>query len=269
MGTGDSDSGWGRLTSDLRGYDLEIEPDSEHAEFMGLDGLSMVKIVSRHHAPEMVHEGTHAEHLRRYTMLDALSGLHAQKCNVAFLVCGQQTRCDLYLGMMPPGITADAESSDSEDLTAITLRSLLHNIFGSSIEVARESVSVQVVSNIIAPLATLVGCVTGMPSESETERGRAIERICRLFYGYSFGLFVVAAPIPPRLVNEEENLVLEQISKAETAHDPDRKRRIKYCLELLQAYQAQLRQSIAVEDGRWLSIILQLTRRSLCALEMN
>ncbi len=47
---------------------------------------------------------------------------------------------------------------------------------------------------------------------------------------------VLAAPIPKAYVTKEEFHVVDQIQRAQENEDPEKKRRIKYYLELQDAY---------------------------------
>ncbi|MGZ7244316.1 hypothetical protein ACXWOQ_09495, partial [Streptococcus pyogenes] len=85
------------------------------------------------------------------------------------------------------------------------------------------------------PLAGNVGIVTGVASlkstGGDTLESEQIERIASGLQGLDFGMLILAAPVPNRMVSDEEFIILNELQKAQENEDAEKKRRIKYYLE--------------------------------------
>jgi hypothetical protein len=68
-------------------------------------------------------------------------------------------------------------------------------------------------------------------------------------------------PIPPMNVTKEEFAVVDQIQRAQENEDPEKKRKIKYYLELQDAYLKHIQLGTAV--GMWLTVPYFFTKTNL------
>ncbi len=185
---------------------------------------------------------------RHLIMGDVLTALNGQKNYLAYACIGNQTRVDHYMGislLQPP------ENMDQQDLGEISyeLQKYLLSSFFSQIEIHEQAFSHLEVLNLLAPLAVNVGIVTGMPS-SRSEFGSAGSKIWeQALRGRDFGILVLAAPTPHVQVSNEEQIILERIEEALRTHSSGTKHRIKFFLELQNAYLQQLQLGQAI--GQW------------------
>src|SRR5690606_24453095 len=106
-----------------------------------------------------------------------------------------------------------------------------------------------------APQAKYTGLVTGIPAlkstAGDTMESEQIERLAQGLQGHEFGFMVLAIPIPNTKVSKEEFLIVDQIQRAQENEDPEKKRRIKYYLELQDSYLKHIQLGTAV--GQWLT----------------
>ncbi len=190
---------------------------------------------------------------RMYLMEDALTGLHAQKANIAFLVLGNKTGINYYLGASS-STSPDAESNgQTTSNTAYgTLKSILHSVY-NGVDIYPEPFSADTIKSMIAARDNHIGVATGFPAlkstAGDTIESEQIERLANGLRGHEFGFLILAVPIPKHLVTTEEFSVLDQIQKAQENEDPEKKRRIKYYLELEDAYLKHIQLGSAV--GTW------------------
>jgi hypothetical protein len=53
-----------------------------------------------------------------------------------------------------------------------------------------------------------------------------IERIASALQGLDFGMLILAAPVPSKMVSDEEFIVLDELHKAKENEDAEKKRRL-------------------------------------------
>jgi hypothetical protein len=98
-----------------------------------------------------------------------------------------------------------------------------------------------------------VGIVTGIPAlqpkSREAKDREQISSVANGMSGEEFGIMVLAVPIPNSFVCREEFAVLDQIQRAKESKDDRQKRRIKYWLELQDAYLKNIQLGAAI--GSW------------------
>lgn len=189
---------------------------------------------------------------RMYLMEDALTGLSSQKANLCFFVHGSKTGVNYYMGMSLPGIS-DAEGPDDISETAYTtLKSIIHSVY-NGVDINKEAFSASDIREKMSAIDTNIGIVTGIPSlkstAGDTLDSEQIERIANGLQGHDFGILTLAIPIPNQMVSREEFSVVDQIQRAQENEDPEKKRRIKYYLELQDAYLRHLQLGTAI--GSW------------------
>ncbi len=263
---------WDEKIADLRRYDLDAlegQPiDPAAFESWRVPGLTFVRIDGVLRSWDIEREKQQQQQQpqanndpnqlpkRQYVMEDALTGLHAQKANIAYLVIGNKAGVNYYMGMSPPVFqeTNGNGSKPQQDpnLPYTTLRSLLHSVY-NGVDIHAEPFSSDAIRSMISPLATYTGIVTGVPSLKSsidsTMESEQIERVANGLQGNQFGILLLAAPIPQRLVSQEEFAIVDQIQRAQDQEDPEKKRRIKYYLELQDAYLKHVQLGTAV--GMW------------------
>ncbi len=190
---------------------------------------------------------------RMYLMEDAITGLGAQKSNIAFLVLGSKTGVNYYLGASSSA-APDTENNGQVASAAAygTLKSILHSVY-NGVDIHPEPFSADSIKTMIATRDNYIGVVTGFPAlkstAGDTIDSEQIERLSNGLRGHDFGLLVLAVPIPKSLVTAEDFLVVDQIQKAQENEDPEKKRRIKYYLDLEDAYLKHIQLGGAV--GAW------------------
>ncbi len=188
---------------------------------------------------------------RMYLSEDALTGFHSQKCNLAYYIQGSRTGVRYYMGMsMPPQY--ESTNGDSASMYFNTVKSIMFSVY-NGVDIYSKPFSGDEIKGMIEPLATHVGVVTGIPAlkstGGDTMESEQIERLANGLQGHDFGMLILAVPIPPRLVNQEEFSVVNEIQKAQENEDPEKKRRIKYYLDLQDAYLKHIQLGTAV--GSW------------------
>ncbi|MBI4534008.1 MAG: ATP-binding protein, partial [Candidatus Melainabacteria bacterium] len=190
---------------------------------------------------------------RTYLMEDALTGLNGQKANLAFLVLGSRTGTNYFMGMSIPGIS-DAGNGDeaSSKISYTTLKSILHSVY-NGVDIYKDPFGLDDIKSMMSPLTNNVGIVTGIPAlkstGGDTMESEQIERLANGLQGHEFGMLVLAVPIPQAFLSREEFAVVDQIQRAQENEDPEKKRRIKYYLELQDAYLKHIQLGTAI--GSW------------------
>jgi hypothetical protein len=190
---------------------------------------------------------------RMYLMEDALTGLHGQKAHLAFLVLGSKTGVNYYLGAgVPQGTENGAQAKDSGQFSYNTVKSVLHSVY-NGVDVYKDPFSADDIKALISARSNYIGIVTGIPglksTGGDTMESEQIERLANGLQGHDFGFLVLAVPIPKSFVSKEEFDVVDQIQRAQENEDPEKKRRIKYFLELEDSYLNHLKLGTAL--GGW------------------
>lgn len=272
MSQGDSSrSIWEERIADLRRYDLDnldtigVDPASLTSwpipglTFVRVDGILRSWDIER----EKQHQGQQTQQdpdpskppKRMYLMEDALTGLHSQKANLAFLVLGNKTGVYYYMGISLPSAVEDDEGSDATTIGYNSLKSILHSVYGG-VDVFKKPFSAEDIQALIEPLTKHTGVVTGIPAlkstGGDTIDSEQIERLSSGLSGQEFGLLILAVPIPSKNVNKEETAVVDQIQRAQENEDPEKKRKIKYYLELQDSYLKHIQLGTAL--GMWLTV---------------
>ncbi len=260
---------WEERIADLRRYDLDaLETDGVNAmdiiswpvpelTFVRIDGILRSWDIEREKQQQQQQsqppQDPNALPKRMYLMEDALTGLHSQKANLAFLTIGQRTGVNYYMGISLPGLS-DSGNGGSESSTVAyeTVRSILHSVY-NGVEIYKDSFTGDAVKAMVSPLTNYTGIVTGIPSlkstAGDTMESEQVERLASGLQGHEFGILVLAVPIPGKFVSQEEFAVVDQIQRAQENEDPEKKKRIKYYLELQDAYLKHLQLGTAI--GSW------------------
>jgi hypothetical protein len=265
---------WDERIADLRRYDLdalEVEPippeqiiswPVPQLTFVRVDGILRTWDIEREkqQTQQQPQQNQDPNQLpkRMYLMEDALTGLHSHKANIAYLVLGNKAGVTYYMGMSPVAITANngSNGSESNDKTNHdsyrVLQSILHSVY-NGVDVHKDAFSADDVKSMMSPIATHIGIVTGIPSlkstAGDTQESEQIERIASGLQGLEFGMLTLAVPIPTKYVNNEELQVIDLVQRAQENEDPEKKRRIKYYLELQDAYLKHIQLGTAI--GHW------------------
>ncbi len=190
---------------------------------------------------------------RMYLMEDALTGLHSQKANLCYFVHGHKAGVNYYMGISLPGIGEGGNgAAESSSVSYETVKSILHSVY-NGVDIYKEPFTGEQMKNLLGPLTTHTGIVTGIPAlkstGGDTFESEQIERLANGLQGHDFGILVLAVPIPGKFVNQEEFSVVDQMQRAQENEDPEKKRRIKYYLELQDAYLKHLQLGTAI--GSW------------------
>jgi hypothetical protein len=190
---------------------------------------------------------------RMYLMEDALTGLHGQKANLAFLVLGSRTGVNYYMGAYVPQSTDNgATVKEATAISFETVKSILNSVY-NGVDIYKEPFTADAIKSLIAARDNYIGIVTGIPAlkstAGDTIDSEQIERLANGLQGHDFGMLVLAVPIPKSYVNKEEFDVVDQYQRAQENEDPEKKRRIKYYLELQDAYLNHIKLGTAV--GSW------------------
>jgi hypothetical protein len=192
---------------------------------------------------------------RMYLMEDALAGLHSQQAKVAFLVLGSKSGVNYYFGAsLEPSLEGgNGSDSSSTMLSFNAVRSVLNSVY-NGVEISGEPFTQDMMKSMIASRANHVGLITGIPAlkstGGDTLESEQIERLANGLRGQDFGFLVLAVPIPKDKLMAEEFNVVDQIQRAQENEDPEKKKRIKYYLELQDAYLKHIQLGAAV--GSWL-----------------
>lgn len=269
---GHSRSIWEERIADLRRYDLdnlESEPvDPASLTSWPIPGLTFVRVdgilrswdIER----EKQQQGQNVQQdpdptkppKRMYLMEDALTGLHSQKANLAFLVLGDKSGVHYYMGISLPSAVESAEpGSDPSNICYNSLKSILHSVYGG-VDVFKKPFSAEEIHTMVKPMTKYTGVVTGIPAlkstAGDTTDSEQIERLAAGLQGNEFGMLILAVPIPSKNVTREETAVVDQIQRAQENEDPEKKRKIKYYLELQDSYLKHIQLGTAL--GMWLTV---------------
>ena len=261
---------WEEKIADLRRYDLDdLESDPINPAdisswpvpdltFARIDGILRSWDIEREkqqqsQQPQQQNDPNQVPK-RMYLSEDALTGLHSQKTNLAYVILGDKTGVRYYMGIsMPAQVEPGAPSTKAEARASSynAVKSIMHSVY-NGVDIFKESFSADSMKAMISPLAENVGLITGIPalkSAGETMDSEQIERLASGLSGHEFGMLVLAVPIPNQYLNREEFAVVDDIQKAQENEDPEKKRRIKYYLELQDAYLKHVQLGTAI--GSW------------------
>jgi hypothetical protein len=259
---------WEEKIADLRRYDLdalELDPVSG-ADVVSwpVPGLTFVRVDGILRSWDIEGEKQQAKQQpqqnqdpnqgpkRMYLMEDALTGMHSQKAYLAFLVLGDKTGVQYYMGASIANPGDGGDGADSTNISFNTLKSILHSVY-NGVDTYKDQFTLDQMKAMVAPLATHTGIITGIPAlkstAGDTMESEQIERLASGLQGKDFGMMVLAAPIPKAYVTKEEFHVVDQIQRAQENEDPEKKRRIKYYLELQDAYLKHIQLGTAI--GSW------------------
>jgi hypothetical protein len=260
---------WEDRIADLRRYDLEnLEQEGMNAmdiiswsipelTFVRVDGVLRSWDIER----EKQQSGQNNQQQkdpnqlpqRMYLMEDALTGLHSQKANMAYFVHGQRNGVFYYMGISLPGMGDSGNgNNESSQVSYQTVKSILHSVY-NGVDIYKDSFNSDQIKAMMSPNLVHTGIVTGIPSlkssGEQTFESEQIERIANGLQGHDFGILVLSVPIPGKFVTQEEFSVVDQMQKAQENEDPEKKRRIKYYLELQDSYLKHLQLGTAI--GSW------------------
>ncbi|MBK9143891.1 MAG: ATP-binding protein [Candidatus Melainabacteria bacterium] len=263
---------WEEKIADLRRYDLDeldvrpVDPSSltswpiPDMTFVRIDGVLRSWDIEREknqqqNQPQQGQDQDPSKPPRRmYLSEDALTGLHSQKANLAFLVLGSKTGVKYYMGVQIPGDGTNGDGETPKMVSYSSLKSIMHSVY-NGVDIAPEPFDSEQLQEAVAPLAHHCGLVTGIPAlkstAGDTIESEQIERLANGLQGHDFGFLVLAIPIPNHKVSKEEFLIVDQIQRAQENEDPEKKRRIKYYLELQDSYLRHIQLGTAV--GMWLT----------------
>ncbi len=263
---------WEERIADLRRYDLDnleseaVDPASLTSwpipglTFVRVDGILRSWDIER----EKQQQGQQVQQdpdptkppKRMYLMEDALTGLHSQKANLAFLILGSKSGVHYYMGIsLPSAVESTEPGSDPTSICYNSLKSILHSVYGG-VDVFKKPFSAEDVHAMIEPMTKYTGVVTGIPAlkstGGDTTESEQIERLAAGLSGHDFGMLILAVPIPSKNVTKEETAVVDQIQRAQENEDPEKKRKIKYYLELQDSYLKHIQLGTAL--GMWLTV---------------
>lgn len=260
---------WEEKIADLRRYDLDnldtepIDPASLTSwpvpglTFVRVDGVLRSWDIEREkqqQQQQQPQQGQDPNQLpkRMYLMEDALTGLHSQKANLAYLILGNKTGVNYYMGVSLPSPDDSNGGNESPDVSFQSLKSILHSVY-NGVDIYKEPFPAETMMSMVTPLAKNIGVVTGIPSlkstGGDTMDSEQIERLANGLQGHDFGMLILAVPIPNQFVSREEFNVVDQIQRAQENEDPEKKRRIKYYLELQDSYLKHIQLATAI--GSW------------------
>ncbi|PWT97020.1 MAG: hypothetical protein C5B53_08595, partial [Candidatus Melainabacteria bacterium] len=262
---------WEERIADLRRYDLDLleaQPlDPKDITSWGIPTLTFARIdgvlrswdIEREKQQQNQNQPQQGQDpnqvpKRMYLMEDALAGLHSQQARVAFLVLGNKTGVNYYFGASLDSGSEEGNGSDSSSTMSFNaVRSVLNSVY-NGVEIHNEPFTGDTMKSMIAARANYVGVITGIPAlkstGGDTFDSEQIERLAKGLRGYDFGFLVLAVPVPKDKVMAEEFNVVDQIQRAQENEDPEKKKRIKYYLELQDAYLKHLQLGMAV--GNWM-----------------
>lgn len=258
---------WEEKIADLKRYDLDnldTEPlNPQDITSWAVPNLTFVRIdgvlrswdieKEKQHQNQQPQQNQDPNQLpkRMYLMEDALTGLHSQNSILAFFVRGQKHGVNYYMGISPPeGHEASEGKADTFSFNA--LRSVLHSVY-NGVDICKDPFTAEHIRSMISPIDANIGVVTGVPSlkstAGDTMESEQVERIANGLQGHEFGMLTLAVPIPSQYVSREEFSIIDQIQRAQENEDPEKKRRIKYYLELQDAYLKHIQLGTAI--GSW------------------
>lgn len=260
---------WDDRIADLRRYDLDeldVNPlNPADIQSWPLPGLTFVRVdgilrtwdierekQQQNQQPERNQDPNQLPK-RMYLMEDALTGLHSHRANLAYLIIGGKTGVNYYMGMSPVQFrSGSAPETDNSLASYKILQSILYSVY-NGVDIYKEALTPDQMRGMVSPIANHIGLVHGIPSlkttGGDTQESEQIERLSSGLQGLDFGMLVLAAPIPQQFVTNEHFAVVDQIQRAQEAEDAEKKRRIKYYLELQDANMKHLDLMIAI--GGW------------------
>jgi hypothetical protein len=259
---------WEERISDLRRYDLdalETEPINPMEiiswpvpglTFVRVDGILRSWDIEREKQQQSQSQQQNQDPnqlpKRMYLSEDALTGLNSQKANLSYVVLGSKTGVRYYMGMSLPGLSDGNGDEDASKVSYETLKSILHSVY-NGVDIYKEPFSSDDMKALITPMTNYAGIVTGIPAlkstGGDTADSEQIERIANGLQGHEFGMMVLAVPIPNQFVSREEFAIVDQIQRAQENEDPEKKRKVKYLLELQDAYLKHTQLGTAI--GAW------------------
>lgn len=259
---------WEERIAELRRYDLDMletePPNPMEVQSWPIPGLTFVRIDGILRSWDIEREKQQQNQnqqpkndpnqmpQRMYLMEDALAGLHSQKSNLSFLILGSKTGVNYYMGMSVPSLTEGTNGDEAAQVSYTTVKSILHSVY-NGVDIHKDAFSSDQIKEMIAPLTANVGITTGIPAlksaGGDTMESEQIERIANGLQGHNFGILVLAFPVPSQYVSKEEFTVVDQIQRAQESEDPEKKKKIKYYLELQDSYLKHLQLGTAI--GSW------------------
>ena len=270
---------WEERIADLRRYDLDLldtQPIAPEAiESWPVPGLNFVRVdgilrswdlesekQQKNQQPQN-NQDPNALPKRMYLMEDALTGLNSQKANVSFVVIGKKSGVNYYMGMSLQQALDGDEETDSGKISYNILRSILHSVY-NGVDIYKDPLTPDDIRGLIAPISNYVGIATGVPSlkstGGDTLESEQIERIANGLQGLEFGMLVLAVPVPQRLISEEEFNIVNAIQNAQENEDAEKKRKIKYYLELQDAFLKHVQLGTAI--GHWQTCVYFFANKS-------
>jgi len=248
VGAGDSDDDedFMKKIGDLRHYDLDgLEQDPIRPEdiqswpipaltFVRIDGLVRSWEIEqenhqRNQQPQQQQDPSELPK-RMYLMEDALTGLNSQKAYIAYAVIGSKIGVKFFMGMSLQSPPEGMEIAELGEICYDIQKSILHSVY-NGVDIHKKIFSSDDIREMITPVSNNVGIVTGIASLKNTGgdnlESEQIERIANGLQGLEFGMLILAAPVPPSMVSEEELLVLDELhnpqnhEKAENTHNLD------------------------------------------------
>ena len=215
---------WEEKIADLRRYDLDNldsdPPDPSdiiswpipNLTFVRVDGILRSWDIEREkqqNSQAQQQDPDPSKPARRmYLMEDAITGLHSQKANLAFLVLGTKTGVRYYMGVSldPNTLKEDGIEADHEKVSYSSLKSILHSVYGG-VDVFKNPLRAEEVQEMMEPICKFTGIVSGIPAlkstAGETMDSEQIERLAAGLQGHEFGFLVLAVPIPSNRINNE------------------------------------------------------------------
>ena len=182
---------------------------------------------------------------KRYVMEDALSSFNGSGNHFAFLVTSGPSGFTYHAGAALAPVSESKNEKSILQIQKSVFTSVYNGIHMSKNEIAHEDLR-----DLISPLATHVGLLTGIPS-LKTSR-LAFDQLANLasgIQGERCGILLLAAPIPQKTIMEEESIILDRIRAAEDKLKTSNNIRVKYFLELEQAYLQHV--ALGQSNGYW------------------
>jgi hypothetical protein len=136
---------WDERIADLRRYDLDqleqepINPMEVQSwpvpslTFARVDGILRSWDIEREKQQQQQQQPQNQDPnqppKRIYMSEDALTGLNAQKANLAYLVLGSKSGVNYYVGMSMPSTQAETNGTEASAIHYQTIKSILHSVF--------------------------------------------------------------------------------------------------------------------------------------------
>jgi len=209
---------WEEKIADLRRYDLDsleanpLDPSQivswpvPGLTFVRVDGILRTWDIEREKQqssqPPQQNQDPNQLPKRMYLMEDAITGLHAQKSNIAFLVLGSKTGVNYYLGASSANQELESNGQGPSTVAYGTLKSILHSVY-NGVDIYPESFSAENIRSMIAARDNHIGVVTGFPAlkstAGDTIESEQIERLANGLRGHDFGLQIGRASCRERV----------------------------------------------------------------------